>query len=550
MATIQKRGKPLLGIDITPTEIRAIEISGIWSKPEIINADWLPLPPGSMFEGEIIRPDLVAKALTQLLASMQVTSRNVVMGVPTNKIATRVIDVPQVPENEFDALIQGEIKHQRILATPGGKYACHHLDTRDAGGRGRPRVVLMAAELAAIQPYLAIANLAGLKLIGLEPGLIGLFRCAAAFDPEPKPTLYLMVGSTATELAIAENGPLRLYRRIDMGSRELLTDMATIGQTDDLEIPFPPASAPQRTNLAGDVEAPEREFSPLENISNTAGQSDESSANQLLMELSRSMDYYYREYPEAKLLERIVVCSDTDLLEPLAHWLKQNTHVEAFWVELTQFASIENARLSVTVSAEEKTRYMASCGFALKVIDQIPSYLPSMDLMWRDPAETKKPVAYNHLVVALLLCILIMVGSCLNAIRLTHNLQTARERLTAVRREAKRLETYRGLKIEDLRMQTEMRDILVKPGATPIPAIVDAVCASVPEQASVFEISMEGSDATLMVTGDAGADSVLVRMMDTMRQRPEFSKVSLDSLDRDVAAKTTKLHYQVSLNLQ
>ena len=95
--------------------LSVVEMQGIWPNVQVHRADAVPTPNGAMEGGRITDPEAVAEALRGLLNRMHVSTRDAVMGISTQSVLTRTLDIPRVPDNEVRTILVGELAHYQIL---------------------------------------------------------------------------------------------------------------------------------------------------------------------------------------------------------------------------------------------------------------------------------------------------------------------------------------------------------------------------------------------------------------------------------------------------
>ena len=92
-----------------------------------------------------------------LLTRMGTRTRQAIMSIPSGAVTTRVLDIPNMPDAELRAVVQGEIAHQNILINPNGEFDYMRLDTGDLRPQARPRLLLMATEERILDGYFQVA---------------------------------------------------------------------------------------------------------------------------------------------------------------------------------------------------------------------------------------------------------------------------------------------------------------------------------------------------------------------------------------------------------
>jgi len=545
MKKTMKKGRTILGIEVTSAEILVVEMEGAWPDPRILKADSIETPPDSMSGTEIVRPDLVGKALATLLARMSVRTRNAVIGVPSGAVATRVLDIPNIPEPELRQVVQGEVIHQNILPNPQGEFDYLRLDTGEIKPQNRPRLLLMAAEGRILDGYHKAAGVAGVNVVGIEPGLVALYRAGSVLAYSRPPCLSLMIGSALSEIVIMDHGPIRVYRRLDLGSRQLLAEREDPEPTKSFaEVPtFEMPAA--RYNLDGSLAADSGRTAP--------GISDNNALNSLTVELQRSLDYYKREYPDAAPVGTIVIVASRPELNSLAEWMADKLQIEASMASLPT-SGITDPALRSHLEAPESVRFLRASGLAMQGLEKLPEGLPEFNFLGSRKAERAASAVSGRMAFALAASIVILLFGSINMFRVAQQANHLDHQLDHAKADRVALSTYHGLPLDEVRRQKDILNILL-PVGEPLPGVVDAMAGAVPPDASLGEISRE-KPGIVSLTGETSNDAVLVQFLDALRQLPSCVKVSLDSLNRNnntnngIVGKAETLHYQITAQIR
>lgn len=550
MKRAAKKGRSILGIEINSSEIRVVEMEGAWPDPRILRADVVSTPLESMNGDEICRPELVGRALGTLLNRMGARTRSAVLSIPSGAVTTRILDIPNIPDAELHAVVQGEVAHQNILPNPQGEFDYLRLDTGDLRPQARPRLLLMASEERILEGYYQAAVQAGLHVIGMEPGLVAMYRAASTLAYSRPPCLCLMVGTTVSEVAIMDHGPIRVYRRLDLGSRQILSE---------LELPPKAAPAPMPT-----FETPIPRFnldgSPAEgdSVARVAGRiavdiSDNTAVNSLTVELQRSLDYYQREYPDAPAVNSIVIVTGQSELEPLAAWLSEKLHIVTTIATIPASAATD---LALRSRLDEPTalRFLRASGLAMQTLENLPEGLPQFNLLGKRKTARAPSAVSGRMAFALAFSIVVLLFGSFNMFRVGQQANQRDHELDHAMAERRDLNSYRGLSLDEVRRQKDILNVLL-PVGEPLPTVVDAMAGAVPPDASLAEISRE-KPGVLSLTGETRNDTVLVQFLDSLRQLPSCVKVSLDSLSRNSSvnssgvSKPETLQYQITAQIR
>ena len=111
-----------LGIEVDGGQVRIVEMQRGPHHPIITGAALADLPAGTMAGGAVMRPDVLAEEILKALEEMGATTKNAVLGLSASVISLRAMDVPDVPDAELQAVVEGEVQHFQILREEGGVF--------------------------------------------------------------------------------------------------------------------------------------------------------------------------------------------------------------------------------------------------------------------------------------------------------------------------------------------------------------------------------------------------------------------------------------------
>ena len=237
--------RTLLGIDLSPRQIRVVEMQGRASSIKTVRRGTAPMPADASTGGVISDPDAVGTALRRLIDSMGATAREAVFGLSSSSVTTQIMSVPRVPNNELPMLLEGELEHYKIgrAGEVAFDYARLAGPAEQANGVdvGETPMLLMATDKSVVNAYRAVAERAGLHLLALEPTLLAMYRIGWMLSRDQPGTVCLSVDHSKSEVAVMEANAVHLYRRVDIGSDALFPSES---QNAGPSAAPPPALAP------------------------------------------------------------------------------------------------------------------------------------------------------------------------------------------------------------------------------------------------------------------------------------------------------------------
>ena len=292
-----------IGLDIRDDQMRAVRLRRTRRGLYLERLGSAPTPSGAVRGGILGEPRLLAESVRQMLRSNDIGGGRVVVGLSGRATVSRVIELPEVREQELRAVVAGEMEHYRMIPAGQSTFGFVRLGETDEGQR-RTRLLLMAADRNVVDRYREMLRLAGLQMLALEPSLVA--SCRAAYPSVNEGGVALIaVGARTTELAVFRNGALCYSRQIDTGRLDILD----VGASDT-------ATSQQVSELGQD--SPEHERDPA------AAPSTQADLGSLAYELGRSLDFYHREMPRAARVERLVLCGDVEQLSGIDGYLAES----------------------------------------------------------------------------------------------------------------------------------------------------------------------------------------------------------------------------------
>jgi len=528
-------GRPLLGVDINPYEIRVVEMRGTAANPQIVRAAAAPTPRGAVEGDRVVFPDAVADTLRGLIGRMGTSTRSAVIGIGAQSVITRILDIPRVPESEARMVIEGELAHYQILREGTGAFDFLQLHDADRMADSSPQALMMAAEERVVATYTDIADRAGLHLVALEPLLLGMYRAAWPRIQAQPSAICVLVGYGRTEIAIVDHGQIRLYRRVDFGSDDLVAGRRPTRGPGGLG-----GHSSERVLLGDDAPEPEVLREP------TPGEIVQSAATSLATELQRSLDYYRREYPQATTVSRTILATHDPQAEPLAEWLSQALRIDVEAAEPPISIDVGRA-IASQLEAPHGLRFLAAAGLAMHELPGLADSVPRFNLALRDRVDPEVAQARRSLTMVLASSVaLAMIGLVVvltlarNASQLEHNVEFRKSQLGARRMENES-------RIQMLRAQRDQVRILKAQGF-PFPRIMDAIAVAVDPEAGLRNVGLSNAGA-LALEGEASNERAIIRTLEGLKRCPYFFNTSLDSFEWVSDNQSRLLRFNISSQL-
>lgn len=208
------------GLDLGTTAVRIVQLKGHGPNKQLLHYAAAPIESTVAVSDANADQQKVIQTVRNLIASSQISTRNVAVGIPSHKVFTTVVDIDRLSPGELAKTIQ--LQADSLIPTP---LAESKLDWAVIGDspkdKTKQEVLLTSVTNDFIEKQLDVLESIGLNVIAFEPDNLALARALVA--PEiTTPQVVLDVGHKTTDLVITMNGAPRLTRSIPTGTEAIL----------------------------------------------------------------------------------------------------------------------------------------------------------------------------------------------------------------------------------------------------------------------------------------------------------------------------------------
>ena len=206
-----QRQKPIIGLDIDPAGIAVARVA-VGDGLRLEHAFTAPLEPGIVRDGEVIDVPALSEVLRTAWSAHKGLDRRVRIGVANQKVVVRTIELPVGAEGkELDAAVRFQAQDALPMPLDQAVLDWQALAITETEDGPRQRVLIAAARRDMIEPVIAAARGAGLRVEGIDLAAFGMIRALRGEDAGEDAVLYAEV-SGITNVAVA-HGPQCLFAR-------------------------------------------------------------------------------------------------------------------------------------------------------------------------------------------------------------------------------------------------------------------------------------------------------------------------------------------------
>ncbi|MFZ1323684.1 MAG: type IV pilus assembly protein PilM [Candidatus Saccharimonadales bacterium] len=208
------------GLDIGTTAVRVVQLRGSGSMKTLSKYGYMPIDPKVAMSDAKADQQKVVQVVRELLEQAQVTTRDVAVGLPSNKVFTTVVDMDRLSQGELEKSLMYQA--DSLIPTPVAESKLDWALLGDSpADASKVEVLLSSVPNEFVESRLDMLEAIGLNVIAFEPDSLALARAMAA----PENTLPVMVvdiGSKTTDIVVTMGGAPRLIRSLPTGTDAII----------------------------------------------------------------------------------------------------------------------------------------------------------------------------------------------------------------------------------------------------------------------------------------------------------------------------------------
>ncbi|MGH7157774.1 MAG: type IV pilus assembly protein PilM [Candidatus Saccharimonadales bacterium] len=219
------------GLDIGTTAVRLVELRGSGPVKNLDRYAYVPVDSKLVLSDSKTDQQRLSQIIHNLVAQSGVNTRNVAVGIPSQRVFTAVVDFDRLPASELSKAIRYQA--DSLIPTPLERSKMDWAVLGDSPkDKTKVEVLISSVENSFIEQRLDMLESVGLEVIAFEPDNLALTRALVAPDAM-QPQMVLDIGSKNTDIVVTTNGVPRLTRSIPTGTEAIVRTAAQNLNIDD-----------------------------------------------------------------------------------------------------------------------------------------------------------------------------------------------------------------------------------------------------------------------------------------------------------------------------
>lgn len=329
------------GLDIGSTAIRLVQLRRGSTHPALVAYGAVPAPNNITASDSKLDQDKISELIKQLVRENRVSLKNVVVGLPSNKVFATVITTPKLDNAQLAKAIRYQAEQYIPMALDQVKLDYAVVDQSKDGKQ--LEVLLIAAPNSVVEKYMGILEKAGLEPLALEANATAVAR--ALVPPSNLAVAMVDFGSLESDISIVWNNAPRLIRSVSVGGLTLVKAVAqNLGLDEVQATQFTYKFGLTQSKLEGQV------FKAIK-----------PTLDNLVSEIDKSVKYFNGRYPDVKI-EKLVITGAASALPELGPFLANSTAMPVefgnAWINVSYPSGLQEKLMGLS------SEYAAAVGLA------------------------------------------------------------------------------------------------------------------------------------------------------------------------------------------
>jgi type IV pilus assembly protein PilM len=300
--------KLVIGLDIGSHSIKVCELKKTDATYSVVNIGSIILPEGAVYDGTLHAPDVVGKAITELLANLKITHKKVAISISGYSVIIKKIHLAVMEEKQLEEYINAEAE-QYIPFDIDDVYLDFQDLKTNTEGSNKTEVMLVAAKKEIIDDYLGMLQGLGLQPVLVDVDGFALENIYESANPQKETVALVDIGASKMNINVISNGISVIAKDVVLGSRQITEQIA-----DTFDIPLEEAEALK----IGLVPAQEKQQQIAKIFT--------SICSQWAFEIKKVIDLYHSNTANKKI-DKVVLSGGGSKVAGLTEFLQRETDV-------------------------------------------------------------------------------------------------------------------------------------------------------------------------------------------------------------------------------
>ena len=361
MGLFSTTGEALIGIDISATGIKLVELAGGRSGYELKALAMVPLPRDAIVENTVIDSMAVSQGLLDAIEIAHPSTSKAAIAVSGNAVIIKTVRMPTTTEFELEAQIEFEAD-QHVPYDIDDVYLDFEILGEVADAPEEMEVVLAACKREVVDDYQLVLSEAGIEAICVDCAVFALENALETTEVNPE---ALVEGESLDEEEVAPAVAI-----VNIGANLVNINIMINGQMAFVRDQFYGGqNLTEEIQKEHSISYQAAEEMKIERFSEISPEALERFYAGLTSELIRSLDFYaasHSEHPVQKLL----LSGGSALIPDIANELEQRLGIESEVINPFDHIKVSSRKFDMDYLNKIGPSMMVPVGLALRGFDR------------------------------------------------------------------------------------------------------------------------------------------------------------------------------------
>ncbi len=344
---------PTFGLDLSDLSVKVVQIENDGNRKKLASFGSAPITIGSIADGEIIKKENVVLAIQKAIKSAlpkKISTSRVVCSLPETKSFLRIINIPEMKEEEVGEAVKWEMEANIPLPLDQVYYDWQILPKGLARESGKMNVLVVAVSQKTVNQFVDVLESAGLEPISLEIESIAQARSLMPEKENNHTTVIIDLGDRRTSFLFL-TGNFPCFTSSIPLSAQSMTDAISKA----LNLPFEQAEKIKFQYGIGSPTKRDPVFLAVEPI-----------LENFVSQIKQSIDFYLDGLRYSPSIDFVVMCGGGARTKGIMPYLSRKINKEIFlgnpWINFNQKDKIP------IIKRDDSVQYSTAIGLALREI--------------------------------------------------------------------------------------------------------------------------------------------------------------------------------------
>lgn len=208
-------------LDIGNSAIRVVQLRGSGANRVLVRYGAAPVDMKVALSDAPVDQAKIRDIITALVAEVGVSTKNVVVGLPSSKTFVTIVDMPKMSQQELGNTIKYQADQYIPMALDDAKIDWQILGDSPVE-EGKSEVLLASVSKKFSEARMDMLESIGLNVIALEPDSTALTRALTPLSGNSPGQMIIDMGEYSTDIIVTLSGMPRLIRSIPTGGQTLI----------------------------------------------------------------------------------------------------------------------------------------------------------------------------------------------------------------------------------------------------------------------------------------------------------------------------------------